>query len=334
VYLNNDRRISSWFTSFRKSRWLKYGRYILAVVPLIWIFQRIDLAALVAVLRGTAFWVVPAVVVFGISLMFMQGIRWWVLLRAFLPHLSLSEVLSCHFKGIYYGIFLPTSAAQDVVRSVLLSKKNDYSVAWGATWLTRISGLVVMLLLSLYGAVTIDMHSAPAGMRVLIASMGGIVVLTGILSFSKRFTRHIRILLAKALSPGIMSFLEHIREGVYQYREKRRTLAGLMAITVLTQILFVVNAIVLIRGITGAFYIAECFMYIPLIEMICLSVPLTPSGIGVREGLSAMMFTAIGLPSEQLAAYVMISLGYVVLKLVGGIPVLYEVIVGLSKRSR
>ncbi len=332
--MNNDSPISRWFTSFRKSRWLTWGRYVLAVVPLIWIFRRIDLSALISVLRGTEFWVVPAVVAFGISLMFMQGIRWWVLLRAFLPHLPLSEVLSCHFKGIYYGIFLPTSAAQDVVRSVLLSKKNDYSIAWGATWLTRISGLVVMLLLSLYGAVTIDMHNAPGGVRILIASTGGIVVLTGILSFSKRFTRHIRILLGKVLPAGIMSVLEHIREGVYQYREKRRTLVGLMAITVLTQILFVVNAIVLIRGITGAFYVAECFMYIPLIEIICLSVPLTPSGIGVREGLSAMMFTAIGLPSEQLAAYVMIGLGSIVLKLVGGVPVVYEGIVGLRKRSR
>lgn len=327
-------RIRRRFERVRSGKYLTYARYALAVIPLIWIFHRIDATRLIEALRSTEFWVIPAVIAFGISLMFMQGIRWWILLRAFLPHLSIPEVLSCHFKGIYYGVFLPTSAAQDVVRSVLLSRNNDYSVAWGATWLTRISGLVVMLCLSLYGAVVIDMHSAPPGVRMLIATAGGIVVVTGVLSFSKRFTRHIRKLLGTVFPAGVMSVMEQIREGVYQYRNKRRSLVQLLLVTVITQTLFVVNAIVLIRGITGEFYTAECFMYIPLIEIICLSVPLTPSGIGVREGLSAMMFTAIGLPSEQLATYIMISLGSVVLKLAGGIPLLYESIAGLKQRSR
>jgi uncharacterized protein (TIRG00374 family) len=308
-------------------------KYLLAFLPIAWILLRIDFGRLRHALATTESWVIPVMVLLAILLMFLQGFKWWVLLRAFIPHLSLSEVLSCHFKGIYYSMFLPTSAAQDIVRTVLLSRNNDYGIAWGATWLTRISGLIIMLLLSLYGVISIDAASAPPGMTAIVLTSAVGVVLMTVMSFSKRFTRLFRSVFVKISPVKVISAVEHIRDGIYRYRHKRACLLTVILITIATQVLFVVNAIFIIRGITGRFYIAECFMYIPLIEIICLSVPLTPNGIGIRDALSALMFHRIGLPAEQLGTYVLLGLGVVVLKSVGGVPLLYEWVAGTKKRS-
>jgi uncharacterized protein (TIRG00374 family) len=264
--------------------------------------------------------------------MFLQGIRWWVLLRAFLPELAIAEVLSCHFRGIYYGIFLPTSAAQDVVRSVLLSRTADFGVAWGATWLTRITGLVMMMLLSMGGLLFIDRDSSPTGLAAAMFASGVLILILGIMSFSKRSTRFLRMLSRRLLPGKIVDTMEHIREGVYRYRDKRGSLAVTMALTLVTQVLFVVNAILMIRGITGRWFIAECFIYIPLIEIVCLSVPLTPNGIGIRDGLSALMFHQMGLPPEQLGTYILLGLATILLKLTGGVPVLYDSLAALKRR--
>lgn len=81
-----------------------------------------------------------------------------------------------------------------------------------------------------------------------------------------------------------------------------------------------------IKGITGSFFPKECFAYIPLIEIISMAQPLTPNGMGVREALSAMMFKHLELSSEQLGVYILICNLIILMKLVGAIPILCEII--------
>lgn len=307
-------------------RFLAVGKLLLAVIPIIWIFHFIDADKLGRSLQTIAWWTLPVMMSCILSLMFLQGMKWWMLLHAFLPDLRITEVISCHFKGIYYSIFLPTSAAQDVVRTVLLARKSDYGIVWGATWLARISGLVVLLGLSMYGLLTIHPAGRPQGMAILFVISGGIILLLCTVTFSKKLTRRIRGVVTNLLPRKVVDVVEHIRDGVYHYRDKRRCLVEVLLVTIVAQVIVVMNAVFLIRGITGNWYIAECFTYIPLIEIICLSVPLTPNGIGVRDALSALMFHTIGLPAEQLGTYILLSFASILLKVVGGIPVFFDLI--------
>ena len=112
--------------------WLKY---LFAIIPLIWVFSTINMQGMMEALIKTSWWSLPLVIVTVLLSMYIQGIRWWMLIKAFIPDISLSRIINHHFSAIFYSLVLPTSAAQDVVRSVLLSRENDYSVAWGATWI-------------------------------------------------------------------------------------------------------------------------------------------------------------------------------------------------------
>jgi hypothetical protein len=93
-------------------------------------------------------------------------------------------------------------------------------------------------------------------------------------------------------------------------------------ITVVVQLLLVGYTCIIIKGISGRFFVWECLTFIPMIEIVCVSIPLTPSGLGVREILLKMMFTHIGLANEQLGVYIMLGFLATSLKLVGGIPIL------------
>ena len=133
----------------------------LIILPFVWIVWRLDVHRMAGYARAMAWWTIPVLCVFILLSMTLQGVRWWFMLRSLLPDLTFRRAMSYHFIGIFYAIVLPTSASTDIVKTLLLSRKFDYSVAWGATWICRIMGLLALALLSIYGLIAIDRKFLP-----------------------------------------------------------------------------------------------------------------------------------------------------------------------------
>jgi hypothetical protein len=75
----------------------------------------------------------------------------------------------------------------------------------------------------------------------------------------------------------------------------------------------------------GEWHFKEALFFIPVIEMLVISLPFTPNGIGIREGfLSVFFLQFLGKTSEQLGVYVTICFLAIVLKVVGFIPVVLK----------
>ena len=71
------------------------------------------------------------------------------------------------------------------------------------------------------------------------------------------------------------------------------------------------------------------FIFVPLIEVLCIVLPLTPGAIGIREGLMVIMFEQLGLSNADAGIYVLIAIIPTLLKLIGILPVLH----GLMKNK-
>lgn len=300
------------------------ARVLLAAAPFFWIISRVDLKELLSAISHTSWWTLPVLLANTLLLMLLQGIRWWLLLRAFLSDLRLGETLSYHFKSLFYSIVLPTSAAQDVVRAMLISRAHSYSIAWGAAWVGRLQGVIVLTIFALSGVLFVGKDILPKHLLpVLLLSILGAFALV-LISFSKNITRPIRNIISPILPAKFSATLHNIRQGVYSYRSKKKAIAVTLILTIITQFFFIVNAGILIYGIANTFPIFSLLAFIPAIEIICLTLPLTPSGIGIREALSVIMFEFIGLSEEHLLIYVVLSSATILLKLIGAIPILYE----------
>ncbi|MBD3316298.1 MAG: flippase-like domain-containing protein [Chitinivibrionales bacterium] len=306
---------------WRIPRWL---RFTAAIVPLVWIFSRIEPRELIEASGRVAWWTVPTVLCIALSVMVLQGVRWWLLMFAFMPELPLKSTLTVHFKALFYSLALPSSAAQDVVRAAVLARQADYSIVWGATWVARLLGLLVLVLLSLMGLTQLDTQVAPAHIHLVISGTIILIAVLLVFSFSKKVTKRLRPAFQRILPYKITRIVEEIRQAIYVYIHKLPTLLGVLVITLAMQLLLILNATLLIMGITGEFLFEIVLSFIPLIEILCLSLPLTPNGIGVREALLALMFNQVGLSEEQLGLYVVIGFLVSALKVVGGVPILWE----------
>jgi uncharacterized protein (TIRG00374 family) len=296
-------------------------QYAVAIAIISWILWKIDPTKLSGIFLKIAWWTIPVLVVANVSAMTLQGFRWWLLLSAFTDEIKFTRAISYHFTSIFYSMILPTSAAQDVLRTLFVMKKAGTAVSWGAAWICKLTAIAFSLFFSGFGILYISNSSLPRGAETGIIVFSVVTVLLLAISFSKRITAPLRRVLSNYIPAEIMIKIEMIREGIYQYRSKKKELIITIGLTFIVQLIFIFGVTLIIQGVCGKFFFWQCLAFMPLIEMISMAQPITPNGMGVREALTALMFKYLGLTKEQLAVYIALILFQNLLKLIGIIPI-------------
>lgn len=306
----------------KKIQFPNYLKYLLALIPFIWIFTIIDLNKLTLIIQNTAYWTVPLILIANIFAFILQGSRWWMLIHSFIPSVSYMRAMSYHFIGLFYSIILPSSAAQDIVRTVLISREEDYGVIWASSWIARLFGMISLFLMSLYGFLQYDQIRNIQHLPLYLSLFVLLTIILIIMSFSKRTTRPFRILLEKILPAKIINIVSRIRHGIYLFKHKKLVLLKVFLMTLMVQVILFTTLAMIIYGITGEFKFKEMFAFGPIIEFICMMLPITPNGMGIREVLSKKMFEYMDLSNEALAVYVTVIFISIIFRTIGVIPLI------------
>jgi uncharacterized protein (TIRG00374 family) len=306
-------------------------RAALVIAPLAWIYSSTSAGDLIGILKSVSVPLLLSIAALTFANIVLQGVKWWMLIRRFVPGLRLGKAVGVHIESVFYSIALPTAVAQDIVKSVILSKSHDPSVVWAASWLGRLIGLLSLLLYSAAGLIYLKSDILPPGFRETLIAVIAAVALLCALSFSKRLTRPILAISEKIIGAKITGKLERLRNGIYQFKYARGTLLQTFFISAVIQFLIICAASLCVYAVSGEFYLVECIAFVPLAEIIAISLPLTPSGVGVREALMALMFMRLGFDEGQIASYVTISLLMATVRVAGGAPVIFRMIAKAKK---
>ncbi|MDR2693437.1 MAG: flippase-like domain-containing protein [Chitinispirillales bacterium] len=299
-------------------------RAVLVVAPIAWIYARADAGSITATLVSAS---VPAIVcaaALTVVVMVLQGVKWWILIRRFAPDLRVGTAVSVHLESVFYSIVLPSALAQDVVKSVMLSRNHDPAVVWASSWLGRLIGFFALLSYSIAGVAYLGDNALPPGFRVPLFSAAGVIALLCALSFSKRFTRPLGAVAARVIGPRAMNAAKKLRDGIYAFRHEHATLALTLLVSAAIQFLIISGASITVYAVSGRYFFAECLAFVPMVEIMAISLPLTPGGVGIREALMALLFTRLGFSEGQTASYVTVSLMLSMTRLAGGIPVIFK----------
>jgi len=299
-------------------------RAVLVIAPIAWIYARADAGSIVTALASTNAPAVVCATALLIVTMMLQGVKWWVLIRRFVPDLGIGKAVSVHLESNFYSIILPSALAQDVVKSVMLSRDHSPQIVWAATWMAKLMGFFTLIILSVAGMLYLESDSLPEGFRTAVIIAVAAITAMGAASFSKRITRPLRAAAVRFAGVKIITFAEKLRDGIYAFRNERATLFQAFLISAAIQLILTFNTSLLIYAVSGKFFFTECLAFVPLVEIMAVSLPLTPGGMGIREALMALLFTRLGFSEGQTASYVTISLALSITKLVGGIPVIFK----------
>jgi len=277
----------------------------------------------------------------GLSLVFMGltivlgVLRWRRVLRVHGLDLPLGRATEISLVAHFFNSFLLGSTGGDLMKAYYAARETHHkkTEAVVTVFVDRLIGLFSMLLFAAIMMVPslglLRGHSslgAVAGLILALLVVCGVVVALSFWGGVSRAWPRARAWLRRAPKGEL---LERCLDACRSFGRAPRFLAEVLGISMLLNAVCVLQYVALARGLNLALSPLTLFLTVPMV--ICLSaLPITPSGLGLRENLYVLLLTGPGIgiaPTEALSLSLLAYAGSLLWSLIGGV-----VYVGLRER--
>ena len=226
-------------------------------------------------------------------------VRWRMVLEVQGLHLPWRRALSISFVAHFFNSFLLGSTGGDLIKAYYAARETHHkkTEAVVTVFVDRLIGLWALLLFAAVMMIpNFDIVRSHKGLAypamMILAMLAGSSVVLGIAFWggvSKRF-------------PHARQFLRRIPKGEYLERSldscrcfgaEKRFLAKVVGISIVLNTVWVFQVMTLSTGLDLHVPLIALFVIVPTI--FCISaLPITPSGLGVRENLFVIMLATLG----------------------------------------
>lgn len=293
-----------------KNRLLNLLKLAIGIALILVLLSRVDTAALwqqivqankALLLLGAACYA---------SAVAVSALKWGVLLRAVGLPVPVPRLLSYQWVAEFFNNFLPAQVGGDVMRGVALAVDTRRRAdAAASVLIDRFIGLLVFMLAAALASVAMLLWGRPDGvpfnaeelvsMRIIALGTTGVtavLLLLIVALLSRRLKRLAERLFARLpLASKTVPVWHKLAEAFNAYRTQPAALAlaalGSLIIVVLTSI----NIWLIARAIQpGSITLVEVLAINPIIVFVALALPLSPGGLGVRQGAFVGTFLLVG----------------------------------------
>jgi glycosyltransferase 2 family protein len=291
---------------------LKVNKILLTVVKLCvssallyFLFERTGLTQILRTLSNINIIAFMAAIVLYVFAQMVSTLRWKLLLPS---GIGLKKLFSLYMIGAFFNSFLPGIIGGDAIKGFYLYKTTGkVGLALASVFMDRYLGLVVLI--------AICAVAFPFGYQYLHGSDIEWILLSVIVSF----------VLGSFLFFGLrigqrIKHLADLYHYFYLYRNEKGTIGKALLLSVLVQFSGFAAVYILAFGLGQDIPFLSVLVYLPLIILISM-IPISISGLGVREGAFVLFFGFIGVKPEAAAA---ISLSWFVSASAGSLIGLIE----------
>ncbi len=262
---------------------------------------QIDLEQTLDIIRDSHWGYVLASFVVFIGTTWLMAWRWGALLAAKGVHEPFSWLLRMYFVNYAAGQVLPTAVGGDAVRIIEHSRRRPDAKATtaAAVFMERTLGSAGTLVLVALGlAVAAGRYDGIRFLVILELVFVAAMVVLGLLLFSRR----LGLTLERRLFPlGRKVKLEKPLQSLYwamhEYREVPGTLAAVLGVTIVAQLLRVLS-IWLCGEAVGADVSPVVYIILGPLLFLVQMVPFTLNGIGLREAFFVVFLGRFGVPED------------------------------------
>jgi uncharacterized membrane protein YbhN (UPF0104 family) len=290
--------------NLRRLIWVALKVFVSAVLLFI-VIEKTGIAMIFSTLRGISiplFLISSALYTFSL---YISSIRWGILLKG---GFNRGRLFSLCLIGSFFNIILPGIIGGDAVKAYYLYKDTGESTpAVASVFMDRYIGFTALM------CIAISMF--PFGLRyfrgslvewlvpmiVLIFALGSFIV------FTQRLGKRFRFI-----------------SGMYQYFERyvkhRGTITKTFFLSLVIQVIIIFSIYLLSQGLSIDLPFLPFLIFIPIISTVSM-IPVSISGLGVREASSVVLFNYIGVGPVQATA---ISFAWFLSFVAGSLPGLVE----------
>lgn len=289
-----------------RARLLLGLRVVASAAMLALLVPRIHLASLFPSHQlSTLAWLAGGLAVFTLAV-FLSTVRWGQVLEALDIPSDLPPLFSHTLAGMFVSNFLPTTVGGDILRVTRLSAANGQrhtSVA--SVVVERLTGFLVLpfiTLVALVGNPTL-LHMGRASRLALAVAAGTLVALVAILVLVSN--RHLG---ERFLGHSWLGFATHVQLGLARLRHDPGAAAGVLVSALAYQLTMVAGAWMAGHALGLQVGWSAMMAFIPIVA-IAQVLPLSVSGLGLREGTLVLLLAPLGVATGQAVAFGLLLYG-------------------------
>lgn len=244
----------------------------------------------------------------------LSGVKWGILLHAAHIDVAPARLLAYQWQAEFFNNFLPAQVGGDVMRGLALASDTRRKAdAAASVLIDRFIGLLVFMVAATLASTAMLIWGRPNGqpfppeqlvtVQLIalgsgVASLGLIGLLVALLSrrlklWVERLLGHVGLL--RVVLPVWSKLAGAFNAYRHEYRALLLTALGSTLIVVLTS----VNIWLIAHALQPeSISLLEVLAINPIIVFVSLIIPLSPGGLGVRQGAFAATFLLMGAGSE------------------------------------
>ncbi|MGQ9828162.1 MAG: lysylphosphatidylglycerol synthase transmembrane domain-containing protein [Roseiflexus sp.] len=305
--------------------WVRVGVGMALIVLLIVQFAEIQ-SVWMTVLSAHPLPLIGCVVIYFIGVA-LSCIKWQLLLRAQGIQVSLSSLVLWYLMGSLAGILLPSDVGGDVGRGYAAARAlGDSTAVWSSVVMERFTGLIMLVALASPALMLMPgVLDVPVWLP-LSASFAALLATIGIAAALGAPPAR----LMRSSHRGALVFRQ-IRDVVVRYRSNIGIVGACLALSVLFHVLNGLSLWLLALSITSDASVAIAFLW-PIVGLLGM-LPLTPGGLGVREGIITLLLMQTDMSPEQAVTAAVIGRILLLLCSLAGLPTLITTIGNMRASS-
>lgn len=221
-----------------------------------------------------------------IASIYVSSIRWRLLLP---EEFKGKRLFSFYLIGSFFNTFLPGIVGGDAVKTYYLYKEtNKGSLSFASVFMDRYIGFISLM--------TIALISFAAGFKYVKGSLIEWLLPTIVLSFLLGSLAIFRLRLGKRIKV-LSEFYGYFSE----YSRQKALLIKTLMLSCAIQVMAILSMYIIALGLGQHIYLSYFFIFFPIIVTIS-TLPISISGIGLREGAFVLLFGTAGVKPEMATA--------------------------------
>jgi uncharacterized membrane protein YbhN (UPF0104 family) len=218
---------------------------------------------------------------------FVSSVRWRLLLADPFP---LGRLYSLYLMGSFFNIFLPGIVGGDAVKVYYLYRDTGKGAhALGSVFMDRYAGFCALILLGLIAYPFGFRHFGGTWLKWLIPLMAVIFIAASMVIFGMRFG-------GRRLA-ALSAFYDYF----HQYIGRRDVFVKALALSAAVQFMAMLAVFVISKGQGHDVPFIAYMVFLPIITAIS-SIPISISGLGMREAAFVILLASVGVSEESAMA--------------------------------
>ena len=253
--------------------------------------------------RATFAWLAGALVLTFAGVV-LSAVRWGAVLGALDLPTPFNTLISLYFAGQFMGNVLPSTIGGDALRVSRLAKDNGESpTTFASVVLERMSGWVILPVLTLTALVINPglRDLGRASMIAFVTAAATLALLGIVLLLTARKGKGLEGRLEH--NDGWRRFMDAVRFGIHKLAHEPAATARILGTGLAYQLILIASALMAAKalGMPAGVGPTALLAFVPAV-LIAQVLPISISGLGVREGLFVLFLHPLGVPQSQAIA--------------------------------